>query len=208
MSAVNYIETTHFNHTWGRAIISGEQKAFFLISGVYLTVECECMPYLSADTETLGRCLSFLWWGINERGVKRQSLLRYPFLPSFFFHIVRGYSSYDPLELHPGGQIQGAGWRDLLILAMQAPITQRGRERAIFKPRRHKGGDQLADFGFIIPLQAVKQKFHSVMPASGRDLQVRVNSFMCYSLFYCWITICDKIALICLWSQETPNEHR
>lgn len=29
---------------------------------------------------------------------------------------------------------------------MQAPITQRGRERAIFKPQRHKGGDQLADF--------------------------------------------------------------
>lgn len=78
--------------------------------------------------------------------MKRQSLLRYPFLPSFFLHIVRGYSSYDPLELHPGGQIQGAGRGDLLILAMQAPITQRGRERAIFKPQRHKGGDQLADF--------------------------------------------------------------
>lgn len=124
----------------------GGTKGFFWISGVYLTVECECMLYLSVDTKTLGHCLSFLWWGINERGVKRQSLLRYPFLPSFFLHIVRGYSSYDPLELHPGGQIQGAGRGDLLILAMQASITQRGRERAIFKPQRHKGGDQLADF--------------------------------------------------------------
>lgn len=186
----------------------GGTKGFFWISGVYLTVECECMLYLSVDTKTLGHCLSFLWWGINERGVKRQSLLRYPFLPSFFFHIVRGYSSYDPLELHPGGQIQGAGRGDLLILAMQASITQRGRERAIFKPQRHKGGDQLADFWLYIPLQVVKQKFHSVMPASGWDLQVGVNSLMCYWSFYHWITIWDKIAPICLWSQEAPNEHK
>lgn len=81
-------------------------------------------------------------WKGSEEAISSQV----PFSPPFFFHIVRCYSSYDPLELHPGGQIQGAGRGDLLILAMQALITQRGRERAIFKPQRHKGGDQLADF--------------------------------------------------------------
>lgn len=143
-------------------------------------------------------------WKGSEEAISSQV----PFSPPFFFHIVRGYSSYDPLELHPGGQIQGAGRGDLLILAMQASITQRGRERAIFKPQRHKGGDQLADFWLYIPLQVVKQKFHSVMPASGWDLQVGVNSLMCYWSFYHWITIWDKIAPICLWSQEAPNEHK
>lgn len=126
-----YILTIH------GGFMSREQSVFFFL-GVGV---CNLQDFFNWSWWKCRLCcdMFFVRWGINERGEERQSPSQVSFFSSmsFFFQIVRGYSSCDPLERHPGGQIQGA-WRGggLLILAVQAPISQRAGERAISKAQR------------------------------------------------------------------------
>lgn len=80
--------------------------------------------------------------GIDEKWRREETLL--PPVPISAFTssplIVRGYSSFDPLKLHPGGHRHKELWGkvvlmvggELLILAVEALLTQREKDTELF----------------------------------------------------------------------------
>lgn len=77
-----------------------------------------------------------------------------------FFSTLAGY---DPWSYIQGVRYKGLGGMSANFSHLQAPITQRERERAVFKPQRHKDGiwERTSDPCLFILSQVVKQDFNN-----------------------------------------------